>query len=171
MLSHVSRVPSNSNANGVSAQKTSNLMADPFVFVPIPRSEAAKGRGAAKRVVRAHVTRVQHAKSSTPSAHMELQLWTVMPHTHREASETRKNRPGGHSKNSAQSSSGSSQQSDRSSPASNSSSSSFEVFLPKLPAGNAAEDPFWTFPVDYQPQLSPIFAHCMSLMSFRKNDF
>lgn len=54
---------------------------DPFVFVPITQQEAAKGRGAAKRIVRAHVTRVQHAKSSTLSSTQDLQTWTVKPYS------------------------------------------------------------------------------------------
>lgn len=34
-----------------------------------------------------------------------------------------------------------------------------EPFFPRIP-DNGAEDPFWTFAVDYEPAISPIFAHC-----------
>jgi hypothetical protein len=34
------------------------------------------------------------------------------------------------------------------------------VRVPKLTAGGGSDDPFWSYPVDYQPHLTPIFAHC-----------
>jgi hypothetical protein len=70
--------------------KPSAVLPDPYVFVPITDNEAAKGRGAAKRIVRAHVTRVQHAKSSFLSSTQELQTWTVKPYIHRDAGPVRR---------------------------------------------------------------------------------
>jgi hypothetical protein len=65
------------------ASKPSQSLPEPFVFVPITGAEASKGRGSAKQIVRAHVTRVQHAKSSTLSFTQNLESWTVNPQVHR----------------------------------------------------------------------------------------
>lgn len=146
------------------ATRSVHMMSDPFVFVPISHNEASKGRGAAKRIVRAHVTRVQHAKSTTLGNHMHLQSWTVKPYIHREPPPTKRKarvdspteRKGPeHSKlvvrRKASASTSNSSNTD--------SSPEIELRLPKLPTGNASSDPFWTFPVDHRPELSPIFAH------------
>lgn len=155
------------------------LMPEPFVFVPITTSEASKvsnfskaqqrqtdgsfalkGRGAAKRIVRAHVTRVQHAKSSTLVG-MDLQSWTVKPYIHRD-SVTVKRKPKNKKTVDAKKADTTKKEKrpsdlDRSS-STDSSESSVELALPRL-VDNAAEDPFWSWPVDYQPNISPIFAH------------
>lgn len=128
-------------------------LTDPFVFVPITQQEAAKGRGAAKRIVRAHVTRVQHAKSSTLSSTQDLQTWTVRPYIHRDAAAVRR-RPRVNSQKQQREVKESSDKND------DSSDSSKARSLSIVPFGHAGEDPFWTYPVDYQPYLAPIFAHC-----------
>ena len=64
-------------------QHPSQTLPEPFLFVPISGPEASKGRGAAKQVVRAHVTRVQHSKSSTLTYTRNLETWTVNPQNHR----------------------------------------------------------------------------------------
>jgi hypothetical protein len=33
------------------------------------------------------------------------------------------------------------------------------VPVPKLPSGSQSSDPFWSYPIDYQPELSPLLAH------------
>lgn len=33
------------------------------------------------------------------------------------------------------------------------------VSVPRLASGSQSSDPFWSYPVDYQPELSPLFAH------------
>lgn len=127
---------------------------EPFVFVPITSGEAARGRGAAKRIVRAHVTRVQHAKSSTLNSH-NLENWTVKPYIHRDSTTARRKprqngapaRRRGNAGDDADE-----QTSEKQSRA--------VVIVPKLAAGGSHDDPFWTYPVDRQPYLTPIFAHC-----------
>lgn len=140
----------------LSIHRPSQALPDPFVFVPITGREAAKGRGAAKRIVRAHVTRVQHAKSSTLSGLQDLQAWTVKPYIHRDVvpisrrhiqsalrnDKRIKNKHLGKEKN-----------------ATDESVDISVAIVPKLPTGTTGEDPFWTYPVEYQPYLSPIFAH------------
>lgn len=160
---------SGKGTNGVAARPNGS-MPEPFVFVPITQSEAAKGRGAAKRIVRAHVTRVQHAKSSTLNG-MDLQSWTVKPYIHRDSLTVRKKPRANVNTNKKREAVTSVKT--RKSPSVESSSSSDAsdtskalVMIPKL-ADNAAEDPFWTFPVDYKPEIAPIFAHCKRLLSFR----
>ena len=130
-------------------------LTDPFVFVPITQQEAAKGRGAAKRIVRAHVTRVQHAKSSTLSSTQDLQTWTVRPNIHREAVSVRRKPKNNNQKSKSETIYSKNKNED-------SSSSSRERSLSLVPFGHAGEDPFWTYPVEYQPCLAPIFAHCKS---------
>jgi len=151
----------------MAAARSVHMMSDPFVFVPISHNEASKGRGAAKRIVRAHVTRVQHAKSTTLGNHMHLQSWTVKPYIHREPPAVKRKpridsvaeRKGSdqlrvvvRKKSSASTGTSTSSSNTDSSP-------EVELRLPKLPQGSTSADPFWTFPVDYRPELSPIFAH------------
>lgn len=141
------------------APKSNGSMHEPFVFVPITQSEAAKGRGAAKRIVRAHVTRVQHAKSSTLNG-MDLQSWTVKPYIHRDVQVRKKPRANGTAEKKATVVKIKKSPSVESSTSSDSSDSSKAlVKIPKI-ADNGAEDPFWSFPVDYKPEIAPIFAHC-----------
>lgn len=129
------------------------ILADPFVFVPITQREAAKGRGAAKRIVRAHVTRIQHAKSSTLSSTQNLQTWTVRPYIHRGlVKPPRKPHLCSTQRRLSKDEVREEEATDE--------TESLSVSLAcRLPTGKAAEDPFWSYPVDYQPHLSPIFAH------------
>ena len=128
-------------------------LTDPFVFVPITQQEAAKGRGAAKRIVRAHVTRVQHAKSSTLSSTQDLQTWTVRPYIHRDAAVSRRRARVNTKKPKRDVDIAiDTSETELASPKGRSSSI--------VPFGTIGADPFWTYPVDYQPELSPIFAHC-----------
>lgn len=138
------------------------MMTDPFVFVPITKDEAAKGRGAAKRIVRAHVTRVQHAKSTNQGNHMHLQTWTVKPYIHREPVPIRRKPRTDAAAEKKRTASAKAAATKKSQSPDNSSARSAVVKVPSplLLVGGAAEDPFWSFPVDYQPTLSPIFAHC-----------
>lgn len=133
----------------------------PFVFVPITGNEAAKGRRAAKRIVRQHVTRVQHAKSSTLNGTQDLQTWTVKPYIHSDQAVRRKpqaKQSEGKGKAKRCSSSDSDENKDAKPPPRE---LAMALIIPKLPSGTQQEDPFWTFPVDYKPYLAPIFAHCM----------
>lgn len=140
-------------------------MAEPFCFVPVTQGDASKGRTAAKRIVRAHVTRMQHAKSNTFNG-MDLQSWTVNPHVQSESipSVRRKPRkiaqcvskPRDRTKNLQRSVS-----EEKSSTSASSGSSSSELVL-STQIDNAAADPFFTFPMDYHPEISPIIAHCGS---------
>lgn len=139
--------------------EASQTLPDPFVFVPITGKEAAKGRGAAKQIVRAHVTRIQHAKSSALSALQELQTWTVKPCIHgntvpdtvptrrkqRTAVLLNKRRNKGQPEEN-----GDDDDKSKELPV---------AVVPKIPTGTAGDDPFWSYPVEYQPYLAPIFAH------------
>ena len=136
--------------------KPPSTLADPFVFVPITQQEAAKGRGAAKRIVRAHVTRVQHAKSSTLSSTQDLQSWTVKPYLHRDSAAVRRKARA----NSELVKRRTHISPDKSDDTTEYSQAKSVALVPKLPAGGAGDDPFWTYPVEYQPYLAPIFAHC-----------
>lgn len=133
----------------------SQALSDPFVFVPITGKEAAKGRGAAKRIVRAHVTRVQHSKSSTLSAFQNLHAWTVRPCIHRNALRNRR-KQFNVDRQRVKSTNGHIEEAEE--PEFNSNELAVAL-VPKLPTGTSLEDPFWTYPVEYQPYLSPIFAH------------
>lgn len=137
--------------------RPSQSLPEPFVFVPITSGEAAKGRGAAKRIVRAHVTRIQHAKSSTLNSH-NLENWTVRPYIHRDTSAARR-KPrtnGAAAKRRANGAEKDQQDAEEQ-------QSTAVAIVPKLAAGGSHDDPFWTYPVEYQPQLAPIFAHCKSI--------
>ena len=85
MLAVSGRSPNGRRDSNAASGTTAQTMPDPFVFVPITQAEAAKGRAAAKRIVRAHVTRVQHAKSSNSNSQFNLQTWLVKPYIHRES--------------------------------------------------------------------------------------
>ena len=136
--------------------RPSVTLPDPFVFVPITQQEAAKGRAAAKRIVRAHVTRIQHARSSTLSSTQDLQTWTVKPYIHRSSVPIqRKTRTNGQQAKRLEN-----RYVDKSDESLDESKELSIAIVPKLPAGTAGEDPFWTYPVEYQPHLAPIFAHC-----------
>lgn len=134
------------------------ILSDPFVFVPITGGEAAKGRGAAKQIVRAHVTRIQHTKSSNLAGLHHIQNWTVKPYVPRTGTPSqRKQRNGSLSvKNKRQG-----QIDETSRRQQQQQAASFDV-IPRLPSGGVRDDPFWSYPIDYQPSLSPIFAHCKS---------
>ena len=141
-------------------------LAEPFVFVPITGVEASKGRGAAKRIVRAHVTRVQHAKSSALSSTQDLQTWTVKPYIHRDTPNVRrkttstikpptKKAPALPTDSSTDSSS-----KDSDTTTTSIHDSAIVIVSPRLPnAAGGLADPFWSYPVDHQPELSPLFAH------------
>ncbi|KAK4579905.1 hypothetical protein LTR86_000106 [Recurvomyces mirabilis] len=139
-------------------------LAEPFVFVPITGVEASKGRGAAKRIVRAHVTRVQHAKSSALSSTQDLQTWTVKPYIHRDAPSVRGKatstiKPAKKAPSLRKDSSSDSSSKDSDTATSNH-DSAVVVLSPRLPnAAGGLADPFWSYPVDHQPELSPLFAH------------
>lgn len=137
-------------------QRQAQSLPEPFVFVPITSGEAAKGRGAAKRIVRAHVTRVQHAKSSTLNSH-NLENWTVKPYIHRDTVAARR-KP----RASASTARRRGNAVEKSDEAADESQSRAVAIVPKLAAGGGHDDPFWTYPVEYQPYLTPIFAHCTS---------
>jgi hypothetical protein len=117
-----------------------------------------RGRGAAKRIVRAHVTRVQHAKSSTLSSTQDLQTWTVKPYIHRDGVSFRR-KPKVNNQKPTRDANGSDEKND------SESAPSKKRSLSIVPFGNAGEDPFWTYPVEYQPYLAPIFAHCKHHLS------
>lgn len=138
-------------------------LVEPFVFVPVAGDEAAKGRGAAKRIVRAHVTRVQHAKSSALSGTQDLQTWTVRPYIHRDTLAVRKKAQNGctaaKTKKRPQRRTHSSSEESTESEGSRGEQQSVAVVLHRLPSGGGHEDPFWTYPVEHKPELSPLFAH------------
>jgi len=154
--------------------KPSQALPEPFVFVPITNSEASKGRGSAKRIVRAHVTRVQHAKSSTLSFTQNLQNWTVKPHLHRtqparnqSQSQIQTPRPASSRRTSDESKRRKGKKS--TSPEDDEPTAAIDeavVAVPKIPAakrlGASRQDPFWSYPVEYEPYLPAIFAHCTS---------
>lgn len=176
---HTFTTPATSNA-----PRPSQTLPEPFVFVPITGAEAAKGRGAAKQIVRAHVTRVQHSKSCTLSFTQNLEPWTVKPHVHRtqparSQGQTQILEPEGSRKKPAENRKRSKKAAATAAAAAASSSNSnsdnqdveeivrqqlpLATQVPRLPAakriGAARQDPFWTYPVDYQPYLPAIFAH------------
>lgn len=134
--------------------RPSQTLPEPFVFVPITSGEAAKGRGAAKRIVRAHVTRVQHAKSNTLNSH-NLENWSVRPYIHRDSvTARRKPRPSGAGRRRRETAV------EKEDEDSDEKQIRAVAIVPKLAAGGSHDDPFWSYPVDYQPDISPIFAHC-----------
>lgn len=149
----------NAHSSSSSSSGPTQDLIDPFVFVPISATEAANGRGAAKSVVRAHVTRLQHAKSAASRAHTFLH-WSgtaegptgkalkVSPasETPSEVVEWEQREDGEISEE------GASKEGTSKDPLS--------VVIPALPSGSGTEDPFWTYPVDHQPVFSPIFSHC-----------
>ena len=159
------------------APKPSQSLPEPFVFVPITGAEASKGRGSAKQIVRAHVTRVQHARSSTLSFTQNLESWTVNPQVHRPQpsfSESQSQIP---RRRAAPKRSGPRRVKTKNiAPGDANADDVEEVVLsqapeavavisrvPGIPAakrlGAARQDPFWTYPVEYEPYLPAIFAH------------
>lgn len=165
-------------AQTAKGSRPSQILPEPFVFVPIQGAEAAKGRGPAKQVVRAHVTRVQHAKSSTLSYTQNLEAWTVDPQVPQaqptlSESQTQIPRRKALSKKVA-----SKRAKAKKSTTANNNTNDNDVEgivrsqppetvavtkVPQIPAakriGAARQDPFWVYPVDYEPYLPAIFAH------------
>lgn len=157
--------------------KPSQTLPQPFVFVPITGAEASKGRGSAKQIVRAHVTRVQHAKSSTLSFTQNLESWTVNPQVHRpqpSQAECQSQIP----RRRAATKKAASKRAKNKKPTvditddndveeivrrSSSESVTVSPKVPRIPAakrlGAARQDPFWSYPVEYEPYLPAIFAH------------
>ena len=160
-------------------QHPSQTLPEPFLFVPISGPEASKGRGAAKQVVRAHVTRVQHSKSSTLTYTRNLETWTVNPQNHRtqlgmSEGQSQIPRKKAVSKKVAAKRTKSSQAAVATAKTGEDDAeeivrtqapetSSVILSVPRLPAakrlGAARQDPFWSYPVDYEPYLPAIFAH------------
>jgi hypothetical protein len=160
-------------------QHPSQTLPEPFLFVPISGSEASKGRGAAKQAVRAHVTRVQHAKSSTLTYTRNLETWTVNPQRHRtqpglSEGQSRIPRKKAVSGKVAAKRANSKQvaatiakpdDDDAEEVVQTQTPETTTVVLnvPRLPAakrlGASRQDPFWSYPVDYEPYLPAIFAH------------
>jgi hypothetical protein len=149
--------------------KPSQTLPEPFVFVPITGAEASKGRGSAKQVVRAHVTRVQHARSSTLSFTQNLESWTVNPQAHRPQpsfSEIQSQIP---RRKAATKRNVPRQAKTKKVAVSDADAEDVEEVItvvskvPKIPAakrlGAARQDPFWSYPVEYEPYLPAIFAH------------
>jgi hypothetical protein len=158
-------------------QRPSQTLLEPFLFVPISGPEASKGRGAAKQVVRAHVTRVQHAKSSTLTYTRNLETWTVNPQSNRtqlgisqgQSQIPRKKAiPRKVAIRRAKSTRATATEPDdvdieEVEPTQAPETTAIVLNVPRLPAakrvGAARQDPFWTYPVDYEPYLPAIFAH------------
>ena len=160
-------------------QRPSQTLPEPFLFVPISGNEASKGRGAAKQVVRAHVTRVQHARSSTLTYTKNLESWTVEPQSHRvqpALSQGQSQIP----KKKAASRKVATRRVKTTQVATTTAKHNDDdieevvqtqaleftntaLNVPRLPAakrlGAARQDPFWSYPVDYEPYLPAIFAH------------
>ncbi|KAF2726182.1 hypothetical protein K431DRAFT_214139 [Polychaeton citri CBS 116435] len=155
-------------------------MPDPFLFVPITQDEAAKGRGSTKRIVRAHVTRVQHARSAA-NAGQELHDWTVQPQTARRSSTTTNKRSA-----SAISVTGTGNVKPKAAPSKQSPHNPIDdeeltisskaipaplsravvrktrpvvLPLPSIPVGSAAADPFWTYPAERLAFIPTIIHH------------
>ena len=175
-----------SSTKTVEPLRTNHCIPEPFVFVPITGAEASKGRGAAKQIVRAHVTRVQHAKSSTPSYRQNLESWTVNPQIHRQQSslsesQFQTSKTPTPPKKSVEARKKNRKAATAAANAATATKSAIEEDVeeivrqdeprgvvarsqvPKIPgakrAGAARQDPFWSYPVDYQPYLPAIFAH------------
>lgn len=165
------------SVQSVGASKASQSLPEPFVFVPITGAEASKGRGSAKQIVRAHVTRVQHAKSSTLSFTQNLESWTVNPQVHRPQpsfSESQSQIP---RRKAAPKRSGPRRAKTKKAATTDAGADDVEEVVrsqapeavavvskvPRIPAakrlGAARQDPFWTYPVEYEPYLPAIFAH------------
>lgn len=160
-------------------QRPSQTLPEPFLFVPVSGPEASKGRGAAKQVVRAHVTRVQHSRSSTLNYTRNLESWTVEPQSHRmqlgisqgqsqiprKKAASRKIAAKRAKPDPTAAATGKSTDDDieevvQTKPPE---TATMVLSVPRLPAakrlGASRQDPFWTYPVDYEPYLPAIFAH------------
>jgi hypothetical protein len=160
-------------------QHPSQTLPEPFLFVPISGPEASKGRGAAKQVVRAHVTRVQHAKSSALTYTRNLETWTVNPQNHRtqlgmSEGQSQIPRKKAMSRKVAAKRAKSNQVAATTARPNDDDveevvqtqtpeTTTIVLSVPRLPAakrlGAARQDPFWSYPVDYEPYLPAIFAH------------
>lgn len=143
---------------GPLSRQSSQILPDPFVFVPVTGKEARRGRGAANRLVRAHVTRFQHAKSGTLRSSQDLQDWTVRPYIHRKTPLPIRPRA---KRGDDMAKAGSEEEADdEEREEARKMGMGIMKIVHRLPTGSAHDDPFWTYPVEYQPALSPIFAHC-----------
>ena len=160
-------------------QRPNQTLPEPFLFVPISGPEASKGRGAAKQAVRAHVTRIQHAKSSTLTYTRNLETWTVKPQSNRTQlgifqgqSQISKKKAiprkvASKRAKSTQIAATADKPDDDDIeevvPTEALETATVVLNVPRLPAakrvGAARQDPFWTYPVDYEPYLPAIFAH------------
>jgi len=160
-------------------QTPGQTLPEPFLFVPISGPEASKGKGTAKQVVRAHVTRVQHAKSSTLTYTRNLETWTVNPQSHRTKLGTSQGQSQVLGKKyvsvkaaakrmkctQVATTTAKPDDDDTEEVVQTQAHEATTVVLnvPRLPAakrlGAARQDPFWSYPVDYEPYLPAIFAH------------
>ncbi|KAK5110018.1 hypothetical protein LTR62_006385 [Meristemomyces frigidus] len=136
-----------------------------FVFIPITGAEASKGRGAAKPIIRAHVTRVQHARSSALNSTQNSQTWSVKPYVYREQNiASRKKatpRPKANEGKKLQPRKGSSSEASADTTSTTTTPETAMILhIPKLPtSAGALADPFNSSPTDNQPSLSPLLAH------------
>ena len=137
--------------------RVSQAMPDPFVFVPITQQEAAKGRGPSKRIVRAHVTRRAHLTRTSGLSGHEIQDWTVNPSIHRNAVAVRR-KPGSVGLQERRRTIVAAEKDEKSSEETKELSRALTV--PNIPVGSAETDPFWTYPVDFQPLFSEILSYC-----------
>lgn len=148
------------------AQDQHQKLALPFLFVPVSNNQAALGRQGANQLVRAHVTRLRHATALKASqdevggkspmlrhtASEPAQFSGMIRHNTQLANTSKKRRSieeANHENEAAKST--------------NPQIIANHTSIPGIPAAKRAgagrEDPFWSYPVDYEPHLPAIFAH------------
>lgn len=144
----------------------------PLVFVPISNDEASQGRPRARHLVRAHLTRLQHATSLPSRPSQSLDSWYVARQTPTAQLKGTKNQwqvgemPSTSQKRrkvckSVQSNEEKKEEKEKESASQNTKVAAVNV--PLIPAARRAgagrQDPFWSYPVEHEPYLPAIFAH------------
>lgn len=146
--------------------KSEVASAGSFVFVPVSGKEASQGRGPASHLVRAHIARSRYASIPQKSQQQSFDDRAVPPadsSTHQGG--TRKNLPAKEQPNTSKKRGRANQAAHNGvvTAAIRQRGNAPVPDIPRIPAANRAgaerQDPFWTYPVQYEPYLPVIFAH------------
>lgn len=149
-----------------------------FVFVPVSGQEASQGRGPANYLVRAHIARLRYSSTPQPLQQQPSNDCEVL-HTE---NNTQQNGPRKelHVKEQPNTSKKRRRRANQVardglvSMATGHAGKPIVPDIPRLPAARRAgadrQDPFWTYPVEYEPYLPAIFAHYIENVAVEMNE-
>lgn len=138
----------------------------PFVFVPVSGHEASQGRGPANYLVRAHIARWRHAMTPPSSQRLDFNGWEAPTAENNAEEDAADNTPQAKERPNTSKKRQKARhifRDDRVRAVDKHRSAVISPDIPRIPAAKRAgaerQDPFWSYPVDYEPYLPAIFAH------------